>query len=110
MITSGDVYINEKPAKIGTQVSARVNNEEVAETKTTETGKFTLLLQKLNENDIVKIYVDGIDSQQSISYKSGDFRQLTLKVEKSSIFYCILGGVAILAILIIIWKVKSKKK
>ena len=109
MIISGDVYINEKPAKIGTEVSAKVNDKEVVKIKTTESGKFTILLQKLNEGDEVKLYVNGIYSEQSISYKNGNFKQLILKVKKSYLVYYLLGGIAILAIIIIIWKLSKKK-
>ena len=103
MIVSGDVSINDKPAKIGTQVSAEVNGKEITSMKTTEAGKFTLLLQKLNENDNAEFYVDGIDSGQNVIYKSGDFKQLNLKVEKSYLIYYIAGGIAILTIILIIW-------
>ena len=109
MIVAGNVSINDKPAKIGTEVSARLNNEEVETIKITEKGKFTILLQKLNESEEIKIYVDGIYSEQSVNYESGDFQQLTLKVEKSYVFYYALGGIIALAIILIIWKSKKIK-
>src|SRR3989344_9432337 len=71
-IVSGEVYINEKPAKIGTEIKAELNGNEIVKTKTIEKGKFTILLQNLKENDSVKFYVNNIDSGQSVFYKSGD--------------------------------------
>ncbi|MDO8622706.1 MAG: hypothetical protein Q7R52_00500 [archaeon] len=107
MIVSGNVSINDKPAKIGTSVSVELNGKEIIKVKTTEIGKFTILLQKLNEENNITIYVDGIDSSQSIAYKSGDFRQLSLKVEKSYLIYYIIGVVIALAIIFIAWKPKK---
>lgn len=108
MIVSGNVSINDKPAKIGTQVSAEVNGKEIIKFKTTEIGKFTILLQKLNEGDNIKLYIDGIDSQQNISYKSSDFKQLSLKVEKPYLIYYIIGVVIALVIISIVWKQKKR--
>jgi len=110
MIVSGDAYINDNLAKIGTEITAVVNGEKVIEIETTEKGKFNFLLQKLNEGDVAKLYVDGIDANQNISYKSGDFKQLTLKVDKSYLFYYL--GAALILILGtgIIWKYKKPKK
>ena len=108
-IVSGEVYINEKPAKIGTEIKAELNGNEIVKTKTIEKGKFTILLQNLKENDSVKFYVNNIDSGQSVFYKSGDFKQLTLKVEKSYLTYYAIGGIIALAVALIIWKIKLKK-
>ena len=107
MIVSGDVYINDKPAKIGTEVTALVDGEETANSEVSEAGKFTLLLQKLEENQEVEFYVDGISTNESISYKNGDFKQLTLKVEKSYLVYYL--GVALILLIagFVIWKQKK---
>lgn len=110
MIISGNASINDKPAKIGTEISAVLNNEEVAKIEISEAGKFTLLLQKLEENQKIDFYVDGIYTNQSILYKSGSFQQLSLKVDKSYIFYYL--GAALILILGtgIIWKYRKPKK
>ena len=108
MIVSGDVLINDKPAKIGTEITAKVNDLEINKIKITEKGKFTLLLQKLNENDEVKFYVDDIDTQEMIKYKNGDFKQLTLKIEKSYWIYYLTGGLIALVAILIIWKLKRR--
>jgi len=113
-IVSGEVYINEKSAKIGTEITAFVNGEEVNKFEVTEKGKFTLLLQKLNENDNVSFYVDNIYSGESVTYKSGGFEQLTLKIEKSYLVYYLGVAVILLAAGFVIWKrkliLKRKKK
>ncbi|MDO8516849.1 MAG: hypothetical protein Q7S33_01880 [Nanoarchaeota archaeon] len=108
MIVSGNVSINENPAKIGTEISAELNGKEIVKVKTTEKGKFSLLLQKLNKGDEVEIYVDNIYSGQKIVYTSSDFKQLDLKVEKSYILYYVIGGIIALAVILIIWKLKKK--
>lgn len=107
VIVSGEVYINEKPAKAGTEITAFVNGEEVSKFEVTEKGKFTLLLQKLNENDNVSFYVDDIDTGESISYESSGFEQLTLKIEKSYLVYYL--GVALILLIVgfVIWKRKK---
>jgi len=107
MIVNGEVYINDKPAKIGTDVTARVNGQEVVEFEVTEKGKFNLLLQKLDKSDEVEFFVDGILNEEVVIYQSGDFKQLTLKVEKSYFVYY-LGGVVLLLIGgFLIWKQKK---
>mgnify|MGYP000736604367 CR=1 FL=1 len=107
VIVSGGVYINEKPAKAGTEITAFVKGEEVSKFEVTEKGKFTLLLQKLNENDNVSFYVDNIYSGESVTYESGGFEQLTLKIEKSYLVYYL--GVALILLIgagFFIWKRK----
>ena len=110
MIVSGDVYINDKPAKIGTEITALVNNEEVTSSEVSEAGKFTLLLQKLEEGQEVGFYVDGIFTNESISYKNGDFQQLSLKVNKSYLFYYLGAALIILLAAGIIWKYKKPNR
>lgn len=110
MIVSGNAYINEKPAETGTEITALVNGNRIANSKVNNKGKFNLLLQKLNEGDIVKFYVDNIDTMKNVTYKSGDFKQLTLKAEKSYFVYY-FGVVLILLIgmIFFIWKRKLIK-
>jgi len=114
MIISGDVYINDKPAKIGTEVTAKIGDQEVANIEISEKGSYTFLLQKLDEGIVVKLYVDDIDSEESVEYKGGDFKQLTLKVEKSYLVYYAVGAIVLLAAGFVIWKrkliLKRKKK
>jgi hypothetical protein len=109
-IVTGNVYINNKPAKVGTEITALMNGEEINKIQITEKGKFELLLQKLEENQEVDFYVDGIYANQNISYKSGDFQQLTLKVEKSYLIYYIIGALALIIVGVLIWKYKKHKK
>ena len=106
-IISGEVYINNNPAKVGTVITANIDEKEVANSEVTDTGKFTLLLQNLNEGDTINLYVDNINTEQSIVYKSGDFQQLTLKVKKSRIWYY-LGGLIVLIAILILWRLKKK--
>jgi len=109
MIISGDIYINDKEAESGTIITMKTNNEIIEEIKTTEKGKFKLLLQKLNEGDEVQIYIEDIQTQENIIYKSGDFKQLTLKVEKHYYSYYLTGGLVALVAILLIWKWKSRK-
>ncbi|MEX2017580.1 MAG: hypothetical protein WD876_03845 [Candidatus Pacearchaeota archaeon] len=110
MIVSGDVYINDNPAKIGTEITAMFNDEEVASSEVSEVGKFTLLLQKLEEGQEIQVFVDGIYTNESIFYKSGDFQQLTLKVEKSYLIYYFGVALVLLIAGLLIWKQKSTLK
>ena len=107
MIISGEVYINENPAKAGTEITALVNGEEVTSSEVSEAGKFTFLLQKLEEGQEVSFYIDGIFTNESVSYKSSGFEQLTLKVEKSYLIYYL--GVALILLIagLLIWKRKK---
>ena len=108
MIISGNVTINDKPAKVGTEITARVVDNEVNKVTVAEKGKFTFLLQKLNENDKVDLYVDGINSEVSVDYKSSDYQNLALAVEKPYWIYYSLGGLIGLCLVFLIWK-KSRK-
>ena len=107
MIVSGEVYINDKPARVGTEVTAKMGEEEIASVKISEKGSYTFLLQKLDGEGVVKLYVDDIDTEKSVTYESGGFEQLTLKVEKSYLVYYL--GVALVLLIIgsLIWKRKK---
>lgn len=108
MIVTGEARINENPAKIGTEITAKVNEKVATKVEVKEKGKFTLLLQNLNSDNEVKFYVDNIDTLQSIRYKSGDFKQLTLKVEKSYLVYYLTGGLIALVAILAIWRFKRR--
>ena len=86
-ILAGDVLINNKPAKLGTEITTVKDGKIIGKIEVTEEGKFKLLLQNLNEGDTINLYVDNINTEQSIVYKSGDFQQLSLKIEKSYLIY-----------------------
>jgi len=105
-ILAGDVLINNKPAKVGTEITAVKDGKIIEKIEVTEKGKFKLLLQKLNEGDKVQLYVDSIPTLETINYKSGDFKQLTLKVEKHYSFYYLTGGLIALIAILLIWKLK----
>ena len=107
MIVNGEVYINDKPAKIGTEIKAILGENVVSEFEVTERGKFNLLLQKLDKSDEVEFFVDDIYTNQSVIYQSGDFEQLTLKVEKSFLIYYLGGVVLLLIVGFLIWKQKK---
>ena len=107
MIVAGDVYINDKPAKVGTDIIAKISGEKIVEFEVTEKGKFNLLLQKLDKGDEVEFFVNKINSGQSVIYNSGDFEQLTLKVEQSYLIYYIIGFVILLGVIFRIWKRKK---
>ncbi len=114
MIVSGDVYINENPAKVGTEITALLDGEEFASSEVNERGKFTILLQKLEAGQEVEFYVDGISANESISYESSGFEQLSLKIEKSYLVYYLGAALIILAAGLLTWKrkliLKRKKK
>jgi len=107
MIVNGEVYINDKPAKIGTEIKATLGEDVVSEFEVTERGKFNLLLQKLDKSDEVEFFVNDIYTNQSVIYQSGDFKQLTLKVEKSYLVYYFSGVIILLIIGFVIWKRKK---
>ncbi len=110
MIVSGDVYINDRPARTGTEITAKIGEQEITSVKVSEKGSYTFLLQKLNDSDIVRLYVDDIDTGKSVTYKSGDSGQLTLKVDKSYLVYYLGVALVLLIIGIVIWKQKLTKK
>ncbi len=107
MIISGDVNINEKPAKIGTKIIAKVDDKEITKVEIKEEGKFTFLLQKLNEGDIVKIYVDNIDTEKEITFSSGGMEKLDLNVKKRGV---LIDIVIIASFLSVIAYVLMRKK
>jgi len=112
VIISGKVYINEKVAPVGTEITAIADGKEVANFEVAAEGQFSFLIQKLEEGKLVKFYVDGIYSGKSLNYKSGEFEKFDLNVEKIDQSYYIVGGLIALLIvigaIIVIWKVKRK--
>jgi len=107
MIVNGEIYINDKPAEIGTGVKAILGEDVVSEFEVAERGRFNLLLQKLDKGDEVEFFVDDIWANQSVIYQSGDFKQLTLKVEKSYLVYYFSGVIILLIIGFVMWKRKK---
>ncbi len=111
VIVSGKVYINDKIAPIGTEITAITDGKEVANFKVATKGEFSFLIQKLEEGKLIKFYVDGIDTNVEVDYKSGDFQNLDLAVEKSYSIYVIGGLIALLialGVIFLIWKLKRK--
>ncbi len=111
VIISGKVYINEKIAPIGTEITAITDGKEVANFKVATKGEFSFLIQKLEEGKLIKFYVDCIDTNVEVDYKSGDFQNLDLAVEKSYSIYVIGGLIALLialGVIFLIWKLKRK--
>ncbi len=111
VIVSGKVYINEKIAPVGTEITAIVDGKEVANFKVAAEGEFSFLLQKLEEGKLIKFYVDGIDTNIELNYKSGDFQNLDLAVEKPYSVYYIVGvliALLIVGAIFLIWKLKRK--
>jgi len=114
MIIDGKAYINEKLAQEGTKVSAIADGKEIYSAKTDSDGKFSLLIQKINEGTQIEIRVDGIKSDKLIQYKSGDFKSIELSVERKIPETAILIGIAaiiimILGVLIALWLKKSRR-
>lgn len=110
MIISGKVYINNKLADIGTEITAKVDNKDVENFKVSKKGEFYLLLQKLEKDSEVKFYVDNIITDTKVNYKSGDFQNLELNIKKSNLIYKfgLLAALIIITIILIIWKLKKK--
>jgi len=107
MIVTGKAYVNDEIAENGTEIVAKLNGEVIEKTHTNKKGEFRMLLQKLNKNQSVSFYVDGIDSDKNIFYKSGDFVQLSLKVKKPYFIYYIGGAVVLGLAFLLIWKRKT---
>lgn len=111
VIISGKVYINEKNAAIGTEITAIADGKEVVNFRVATKGEFTFLIQKLEEGKLIKFYVDGIDTGVTVNYKTGDYQNLNLAVEKSYLIYYTGGLIALLIALgaiFLIWKLKKK--
>lgn len=111
MIVSGKVYINEEIAPVGTAITAIADGKEVANFEVATEGQFSFLIQKLEENKLVKFYVGGIDTNVEVNYKSGDFQNLDLAVEKTDLGYNKVGGLIALLIALVtiylIWRLKK---
>lgn len=109
MIISGNVYINDKVAKDGTKITAKIGDKEIADAVASK-GRFTLLLQQLKKNAVVRFYVDDIDANTDVKYESTGYKTLELRVKKSSIApYLIATLIALVIFAILILKWKSSK-
>ena len=112
MIISGNVYINDRIAKDGTKITAKIGDKEVANAVASK-GQFTLLLQQIEKNAVVRFYVDNIDANTEIKYESTGYKTLELRVKKASInpyLITTLIALVIFAILILKWKSSKIKK
>lgn len=107
MIINGDVTINEKPAKTGTIITAKVDNKEISRTEVTKEGYYVLLIQKPVEGNI-KLFVDNIDTEEILSWKQGDYKDINLNVKKSYLIYYITG--ILIVLIIITWFLKKRRK
>ena len=83
----GTVTINDEPAPIGTEITARVNGENVGSVTTTETGSYgngtefnhatNLVVQGISSGTI-SFYLDGTDTNITYEFNSGAFTELDL--------------------------------
>ena len=106
MVVIGSVSINDKPAEVGTMITAEVEDKEVASFKVTAEGEYHLFLQELKDNDEVKLSIDRISTGATVNYKSDRLENLDISVKKFD--YYIPFGFAILIIGLFLWK-KLKK-
>ncbi|MDP7141039.1 MAG: hypothetical protein QF362_03960 [Candidatus Woesearchaeota archaeon] len=102
MIVIGSVYINEKPAEVGTMVTAEVNGEKIVGFSVVTEGEYHIFLQELKNNDEVKFSIDGISTGAVIKYKSNGLENLDISVKKPN--YYIPVGMAVLIIGLFLWK------
>ena len=109
MIISGNVYINDKIAADGTKITAKIGDKEIANAVASK-GQFTLLLQQIEKNAVVRFYVDGIDTNTDVTYESTGYKTLELRVKKASITpYLTAAFIALVIFAILILKWKSSK-
>ncbi len=108
-IISGKVLINDKLAKEGTEISARINNETISETIISEKGSYTLLIQEPTDK-LINLYVNDVNTNKTVKWGAGQIEIIDLAItqETSNKFYLIIP--LIILILIIFWKRKWLKR
>ena len=110
MTISGDVAINEKPAKAGIEITAKINGKVVKSYNLPQDGYYAIPLQNAEPNDVVVMYVKGIKAAET-TFDYGKVEKLNLDVkDMAGLYYA--GGISLLIILavIIFFFIRRNKK
>tara|TARA_Y100000310_G_scaffold47631_1_gene44203 strand:+ start:516 stop:926 length:411 start_codon:yes stop_codon:yes gene_type:complete len=108
MMVIGSVYINDKPAEIGTMVTAEVDGKEVKGFSVTAEGEYHLFLQELEDNEEVKLSINGVSTGAVLNYKSNGLENMDISIKKPD--YYIPLSLASLVTGLFLWKKLRKEK
>ncbi|TKJ17067.1 hypothetical protein CEE44_00850 [Candidatus Woesearchaeota archaeon B3_Woes] len=113
MIISGEVLINEKPAKVGTIITAKIDEQKITSVEVSKKGHYTLLIQEPTEK-LINLYVNEINTDKTVKYGVGKIEQIDLLItqetpNKNKLFFIIPIILLILIIFILLWGKKKKK-
>lgn len=113
MFVKGDVYINEKPAPIGTVIEAKIGGKVKANFTVGEKGKFAFPISaegKDSGKDIV-FYADDIPANSTLVLRSGDIiDDASIYITKETKTNKWLGFALVIILLIIIYFLIKRKK
>ncbi len=87
LVVMGEVFIDEMPASNGTVVTAVMEGEELEPVILKGDNMYALVIGGTTENDagkVISLYVNGIDTDQTVSWKSGEIKELDLYVTTPS--------------------------
>ena len=112
MVLSGDVNINNKPAKVGTSVEVKIDDNIVKTIEVKNKGLYTLTFQGEN-GDNVGVFVNGVEAYSGV-YESGKVEKTELNVDiKGEVNYFVWGVIVLIFLIVIsfvIPKIFKKKK
>ncbi|MDD2666210.1 MAG: hypothetical protein PHD13_03220 [Methanocellales archaeon] len=89
----GNVTIDGKPAPIGTEITAKMDNKTCGNMTVREEGKYgesageklSVTGNIADENKIISFYVDGDEAEEKATWQIGGVNRLDLSVKKSNI-------------------------
>ena len=89
----GNITIDEKPAPVGTEITAKMDNKTYGNITVTEEGRYggaggfdpklVVVGTAEDENKNVSFYVDGAKAEENATWNSGGVRYLDLSVKKA---------------------------
>ena len=92
----GNVTLEGKPAPVGTEILAKMDDQTCGNITVMEAGKYGVaggFGEKLvvsgtaeDENKIISFYVDGAEAEEKAIWHSGGVNRLDLSVKKSNVF------------------------
>ena len=111
-IIKGDLTIDNKPAPIGTTITAEIDGIPMGLSKTTQKGIYVIAVGGGFENNEkhITLYVNNIKTDTNTTWSSGKVETIDLAVTKSNTRYYIYALVAALTCFFVFMASRNLKK
>ena len=112
MVVNGDVIVNEKPANVGTKITAEIDGSVVEEFKVFKEGQYLMSIDDGKNGDNVELFVNGIKAA-NVEYGLEKIEEIDLSVQDNRFLYTFIAiGLILIIGGIILFKFRKifKKK